>query len=108
MKTPPTVVELLVNPFCMADRDVASIQNVCDARGVKLHIYNTWEIDDEQLDAIPSHIGSLIREWRSGQRPGSVYSSVFVDGERIRLNAWREQLKTVGDAIDRSLREGNE
>ena len=102
MKTPPTVVELLVNPFCMAHRDVDSIRRICDGHGLPMDVYNLWEIDDEQLVSIPTHIASLIEEWRSGQRPGSVYCSVFVNGKRIPLNSWKAHLKTVTDAIAES------
>ena len=107
MRTPPTVVELLVNPFCMAHRDVDSIRRICDENGVPMHVYNLWEIDDEQLDDIPEHMASLIQEWRSGQRPGSVYSNVFVNGGRIPLNAWQDHLDTVAAAIGKSQREDN-
>jgi len=101
-----TIVELLVNPFCMADRDFGSVKEVCDRHDVSMQVYNLWEIDDGQLDTIPSHISSLIREWRSGKRPGSVYSSVFVNGERIPLNAWYGHLDTVSNAIEESLERG--
>ena len=99
MRTQPPIVELLVNPFCMADRDVDSIRRVCEEHGVQMNVYNLWETHDEQLSDIPEHIASLIRQWRSGQRPGSVYSSVFVDGKRIPLNAWPEHLQTVAEGI---------
>lgn len=67
-----------------------------------MDVYNLWEIDDEQLGSIPTHIASLIEEWRSGQRPGSVYGSVFVNGKRIPLNSWKAHLKTVTDAMAES------
>jgi len=105
METQKTVVELLVNPFCMAHRDVDSIRRVCDERGVSMTVYNLWEIDDGQLGSLPTHIALLIREWRSGQRPGSVYSSVFVNGKRIPLNSWTDHLNTVSEAIADSQRE---
>ena len=106
MKTQPVIVELLVNPFCMAHRDVDSIGKICDDRGVSLEVYNLWEIDDSQLDSLPEYISQLIREWRSGARPGSVYSSVFVNGKRIPLNAWMEHLTTVSDTIAQAQEEG--
>ena len=105
MKIQPLVVELLVNPFCMAHRDVASIRRVCGEHGVQMTVHNLWEIDDEQLDNLPAHIASLIREWRSGQRPGSVYSSVFVNGKRIPLNCWSEHLNTMAREIRACQRE---
>jgi hypothetical protein len=105
MKTQSTVVELLVNPFCMAHRDVGSIRRECDERGVSMKVYNLWEIDDRQLDSLPTHIALLVREWRSGKRPGNVYSSVFVNGKRIPLNAWKEHLNTVSKAIAHSQEE---
>jgi len=100
------VIELLVNPFCMAERDVGTIKWICDKHDVSMQVYNLWEIDDGQLDTIPSHISSLIREWRSGKRPGSVYSTVFVNGAKIPLNAWHGHLNTVSDAIKKSLEGG--
>jgi hypothetical protein len=105
MRTKPIVVELLVNPFCMAHRDVDSIKRVCDGRGVSMTIYNLWEIDDAQLGSLPYHVSVLIREWRSGSRPGSVYSSVFVNGKRIPLNSWKDHLNTVSEAIAEAQRE---
>ena len=101
----PPAVELLVNPFCMAHRDVDSIRRVCEEHGVQITVYNLWEIDDEQLDNVPGHMASLIRQWRSGQRPGSVYSSVFVNGKRIPLNSWSEHLNTVAEEIGACERE---
>lgn len=83
----------------MAVRDVGSVRECCDETGVPLTVYNLWEIEDEDLDELPDYISLLIREWRSGERPGSVYSSVFVDGTRIPLNAWPEHLNTVSAAI---------
>ncbi len=105
MRSESPIVELVVNPFCMAHRDVDSIRRVCDELGVQLNVYDLWEIDDDQLADMPSHIASLIRELRSDQRPGSVYSNVFVDGKRIPLNAWREHLKTVAEEIAAAMRE---
>lgn len=99
------IVELLVNPFCMAHRDIDSIKRICEKKGVDLQVYNLWEINDGQLDEIPNHLASLIWEWRSGQRPGSVYSSVFVNGKRIPLNAWKEHLDIVEREISSSLQE---
>lgn len=92
-------VDLLVNPFCMAERDVESIRGICDQHGASLNVYNLWDIDDEALDEIPPYAADLIRDVRSGRRPGSVYSSVFVDGERLALNAWPEHLKIVEQKI---------
>ncbi len=99
MKVEPPTVELLVNPFCMAQRDVATIGGICDTRGVRMTVYDLWEIDDAQLGNLPPHISELIREWRSGLRPGSVYSSVFVNGKRIPLNSWPDHQNKVTEAI---------
>ena len=105
MQAQSTVVELLVNPFCMAHRDVDSVRRICDRHGVPMDVYNLWDVDDEELGNLPAHIALLIREWRSGQRPGSVYSSVFVNGRRIPLNAWKDHLETVAGAIAESRHE---
>lgn len=105
MKTQPIIVELLVSPFCMAHRDVDTIRRVCEERGVSMTTYNLWEVDDAHLANLPPHVAQLIGEWRSGQRPGSVYSTVFVNGKRIPLNAWTEHLKTVAEAIAEAQRE---
>ena len=92
-------IDILVNPFCMAERDVASIGNICEKQNVDLVIHNLWHIDDDNIDKLPDYIGKLIKEWRNGERPGSVYCNVFVDGERIPLNQWSKHLKTVEDKI---------
>ena len=96
-------VELLVNPFCMADRDVDTIDNICRENGVFLDIYNTWEIDDNDLPGLPGHLSTLISELRSGDRPGSVYSNVFINGQRIPLNNWPEHLKQVSENLEEAL-----
>jgi hypothetical protein len=92
-------VDLLVNPFCMAERDVESIRGICERLGAVLNVYNLWDIDDDALGEVPAYAAELILELRSGGRPGSVYSNVFVDGERLPLNAWPEHLKTVEEKI---------
>jgi len=53
---------------------------------VTFDTYNLWDIDDEELDKLPEYMSSLIKEWRTGQRAGSVYSDVFINGERIRIH----------------------
>ncbi len=82
-----TTVELLVNPFCMADRDSQTVAQVCAEAGVNCRILNIWEIKEPMTD-IPPHVAKLVREYRTGERPGSVYSSAFVNGERLLLNKW--------------------
>lgn len=99
-------VDLLVNPFCMAHRDVDSIGMICEKHGVPMNIYNLWDIDDEHLSELPECVATLIREWRTGLRPGSVYSSVFVDGKRIPLNAWPQHLRAVEEKIVCASKEG--
>ncbi|MGB3478145.1 MAG: hypothetical protein WBB67_03180 [bacterium] len=102
-----SVVELLVNPFCMASRDVATIQTICAEHNIELKIYNLWEISDADIGNLPSYIATLIQEWRSGQRPGGVYSNVFVNGKRIPLNNWRGHLRTLGEEIISFRRKDN-
>lgn len=97
-------VELLVNPFCMADRDSETVKKVCDDSGVQCRVLNIWEIDD-QMNDIPAHVATLIREYRTGQRPGSVYSSVFVNGERLFLNKWSSHLETLKEMITKAVKE---
>ena len=100
-------VELLVNPFCMADRDSQTVAQVCAEAGVNCTILNIWEIE-EPMNDIPSHVANLVREYRTGERPGSVYSSVFVNGERLLLNKWSgspTHLETLRDMIADATRE---
>lgn len=40
-------VELLINPFCLCDRDYRVISEKCREHGLTLTTYNLWEIDDE-------------------------------------------------------------
>ncbi len=94
-------VELLVNPFCMADRDSETVKKVCDESGVPCEVLNIWDIDD-QMEGIPAHVATLIREYRSGERPGSVYCSAFVNGERLHLNKWSEHLDTLKEMITKA------
>ena len=97
-------VELLVNPFCMADRDSETVTAVCDELGVSCQILNIWDMD-EQIQGIPAHVATLVREYRAGKRPGSVYSSVFVNGERLLLNKWSSHLETLKDMIVTAAKE---
>ena len=99
-------VDLLVNPFCMAQRDVDSIRNICDKHGVALNLYNFWDIEDVHLYKLPQYIALLVQEWRSGKKPGRVYSIVFVDGERSPLNDWPKHLTTLEQKITLSPEEG--
>ena len=93
-------IELLLNPFCMADRDRESVSKVCEEFKVPLTTYNPWEIEDSDLSKLPSHIKMFLEEVRSGQRPGSVYSHLFIAGKRIHLNAWPEHLDKIKKQIE--------
>ncbi|MBN1351460.1 hypothetical protein JXJ21_18735 [candidate division KSB1 bacterium] len=102
-------VELLVNPFCMADRDSETVTQVCAEAGVTCRILNIWEIYDP-MDDIPPYVSTLVREYRTGERPGSVYSSVFVNGERLLLNKWSGKpthLEMLKDMIAKATEEAH-
>jgi hypothetical protein len=103
----PVSVELLVNPFCMEENDTREAGKICEGLNVPLAVYNPWDIDDGELDKIPEHIASLIRELRSGQRPGSVYSNLFVNSERLPLNfgEWPEKAREM---IVDAMKEGSD
>ncbi|UCD09687.1 MAG: hypothetical protein JSU79_03320 [Dehalococcoidales bacterium] len=91
-------IELLINPFCLGDRDYRVISEKCRQYGLSLIMYNLWDIDDEEVDSLPEYISCLVREWRSGEKPGSVYSNLFINGERIPINNW---LKSFDDIEER-------
>ncbi|MCE5218188.1 hypothetical protein LLH03_14285 [bacterium] len=95
-------VELLVNPFCMADRDSGTIGDVCREFGVSCRVLNIWDIDDD-MAGLPGHLASLIREYRSGLRPGNLYSNVFVNGQRVLLDRWPVHLDEVRRLIQSML-----
>jgi hypothetical protein len=78
----PVLVELLANPFCIADSVYGEVGSICRELDVAFRVYNLWEIDDA-LRGLPSHIASLARDYRTGRRPGTIYSNVFVDGRRV-------------------------
>ena len=88
----------------MADRDSETVKKVCDESEVSCEVFNIWDIDD-QMDGIPSHVATLIREYRSGERPGSVYCSVFVNGDRLHLNKWSEHLDVLKEMITKAKEE---
>jgi hypothetical protein len=104
-------VELLVNPFCMEEADACEVGKICEELNVPLAVYNPWDIDDDKLREIPGHVASFLRELRSGQRPGSVYGNLFINGERFPLNLgesrlsglWREKAREM---IANAMREG--
>ncbi len=96
-------VDLLINPFCMVHRDVDLISNICKKQNVNLNIYNLWDINDEDINLLPEYMAKIIKEWRDGRRPGSVYCNVFVNRERIPLNRWPDHLKNVEEQIISAL-----
>ena len=98
-------VELLASPFCMADRDNETVGGICRELGADYRLLNMWDIDDE-MAGIPSHIAALIKEYRTGRRPGNLYSNAFVNGERVLLDRWPAHLDEVRSLIKRAL-EGN-
>ena len=98
-------VELLINPFCLGDRDFKIVSEKCKKHSISLTVYNLWEIDDEKLDTLPRYMSGLIREWRDGERPGSVYSNLFINGERIPINDWPKSYDYIEEKIQLAIRE---
>ncbi len=95
-------VELLASPFCMADRDNKTIGNMCRELAVSYRLLNMWDIDDDAA-GVPGYIASLIQEYRTGQRPGNLYSNAFVNGQRVLLDRWPAHLDEVRGLIRRAL-----
>ena len=94
-------VELLASPFCMADRDDATVGKICQELGANYRLLNMWDIDDD-MQGIPNYIASLIKEYRTGQRPGNLYSNAFVNGQRVLLDRWPSHLDEVRSLIQRA------
>jgi len=92
-------IELLINPFCLCDRDVGVLGGICKKHGVTFIPYNLWEIDDEEVDGLPEYLANLITGWRSGEQPGSVYSDVFINGERFPIADWPKSFETIEERI---------
>lgn len=105
---PKIQVEFLINPFCLCERDSGCLSQICEKHGVTFDAYNLWDLDDEDVDELPTYISSLIGEWRTGRRPGSVYSNVFVNGERIPINDWPRSLEVIEDKVVAALKGGGE
>ena len=95
-------IELLINPFCLCARDFGVLSKICKEQKVTFDAYNLWDIDDKDLAKLPEYMSTLIREWRNGQRAGSVYSNVFINGERIPINNWPKSFEIIGKKIARS------
>ena len=74
MKPKKVKVEFLINPFCLCARDFGVLSEICKKHNVTFDTYNFWDIDDEAVDKLPEYMSSLINEWRSCQRAGSVHS----------------------------------
>ena len=104
MKSEKVKIELLINPFCLCDRDFSRLSEICTRHKVTFDTYNLWDIDDEDVYGLPEYMSSLIREWRSGQRAGSVYSNVFINGKRIPINKWHESSHIIEEEIVDTLR----
>jgi hypothetical protein len=95
-------VELVVSPFCMAARDNKTVGKVCRKLGVDYRLINIWDVDDD-LKGVPDHVALLIGEYRSGKRPGNLYSNVFVNGKRVLLDRWPDHLNEVSSLIECAL-----
>lgn len=103
MKPGNIKVDFLINPFCLCDRDFSRLSRLCERHALTLNTYNLWDIDDGDLDRLPAHVSALVRELRSGERAGSVYSTVFINGERIPINAWHESFRIIERKITNLL-----
>lgn len=98
-------IELLINPFCLCERDFMRLAEICKKHKVTFDTYNLWDIDDEDVNKLPKYMSTLVKEWRSGQRAGSVYSNVFINGERIPINNWPKSFNIIEDRIISMLRD---
>ena len=99
-------VELLASPFCMADRDNETIGGICRELGAEYRILNMWDIDDD-MAGVPEHVASLVNEYRTGKRPGNLYSNAFVNGQRVLLDRWPSHLADVRSLIERARMEAS-
>lgn len=103
MKREGVKIELLINPFCLCERDFGVLNNICEKYKVTFDAYNLWDVDDKDLDKLPEYISSFIQELRSGRRGGSVYSNVFINGERIPINDWPKSFEVIEGKIVAAL-----
>lgn len=103
MKAGDVAVEVLINPFCMAERDADIVRKLCRGLGVSVSVHNMWDIDDADLPHLPGHVATLVQELRTGRRAGSVYGSIFVNGERIPLNDWPHHMDAVEGRIRKAI-----
>jgi len=99
MKKENIIIEFVCNPFCLGDRDHHFLLERLRKYGLTMKVFNLWEIEDDKLDKLPEYVSNLITEWRSGKRPGSVYSNLFINGERIPINNWPHSLDLIEDRI---------
>jgi len=97
-------VDLLVNPFCMAERDVGVVGKLCEKYDVPLNTYNLWDLDERDVDELPDYVSVLVKACRAGRRPGTVYCSAFVNGERVPLNNWPKHMETLEEKIASAAR----
>lgn len=95
MKPDEILVELLINPCCVCERDFESVTATCRELSVPCTVYNPWDIDDEDLPSLPRHVSDLIA--------GTSYSDVFVNGERIPLTRWPESFGALARRIEELL-----
>jgi len=95
MKPGEAKVDFLINPFCLSDRDFSRLSGLCERYSITLNTYSMWDIEDEDLVGLPAHVSALVRELRSGVRAGSVYSTVFINGERFPINAWHDSFRLI-------------
>lgn len=96
-------IELLINPFCLCERDFLVLDKLCKKHNLTFDAYNLWDIDDKDVNKLPKHMSGLIKEWRNGRRAGSVYSNVFINGERIPINDWPKSFDFIEKKIVKLL-----
>jgi hypothetical protein len=53
MKRESVRIELLINPFCLYDRDFTRLSQLCEKYTLTLNTHNLWDIDDEDLVGLP-------------------------------------------------------
>lgn len=88
-----------MNPFCLCERDYLKIKDLCDSHNLKLNIYNLWDIEDEDLTSLPTHISTLISKRRNAELPCSIYNDVFVNGNRILIDNENESYLKIDKLI---------
>jgi hypothetical protein len=83
-------VDVIHSPWCFIEAPEESFKRAFEARwGVTVREFNLWEIEDDELSSLPTHVARTVAALRAGEDLhafGGGGSLFFLDGRRLDLS----------------------